>query len=242
MSVSNGKRDQTLKLFPSSESTRTSKASKSSFLRKKLQAEKLAPELKIAEQECEEEIRLLRVEAKRHAELLELEKTAEEKKLEVDYADALVIKDSNHIDDKDLAELPTDSVEDRVSRLYLNSDSNTQTVVDDKRPVGKESLTIPGGQEGDDNREIKPSVKLETRKPPGENTMFNTLATGPPGEPQVKLDQFFEKMLPTFIRIAKSSVPTFSGDPPEHSKFKAAFKVEVDKKEVYDATEKLKFD
>ena len=105
MSVSNGKRDQTLKLFPSSESTRTSKASKSSFLRKKLQAEKLALELKIAEQKCEEEIRLLRVEAKRRAELLELEKRAEEKKLEVAYEDALAIKDSNHgyNDDKDLA-------------------------------------------------------------------------------------------------------------------------------------------
>ena len=103
MSVSNGKRGQTLKLFPSSESTRTSKASKSSFLRKKHQAEKLALELQIAEQKCEEETRLLRVEAKRHAELLELEWTAEEKKLEVAYEDALAIKDSNHIDDKDLA-------------------------------------------------------------------------------------------------------------------------------------------
>ena len=142
----------------------------------------------------------------------------------------------------DLAGLPIDSIEDRVSRLYLNSDSDTQTVVDDKRPVGKESLTVPGGQEGDDNGEIKPSIKPETRKPPGENTMFNTPATGPPGEPQVKLDQFFEKMLPAFIKIVKPSVPTFSGDQPEYSKFKAAFKVEVDKKEVYDATEKLKFD
>ena len=80
------------------------------------------------------------------------------------YEDALTITDSNHIDDKDLAGLPIDSVEDRVSRLYLNSDSNTQTVVDDKRPVGKESLTVPGGQEGDDNGEIKPSVKPETKK------------------------------------------------------------------------------
>ena len=79
----------------------------------------------------------------------------------------------------DLAGLPIDSIEDRVSRLYLNSDSDTQTVVDDKRPVGKESLTVPGGQEGDENGEIKPSIKPETRKPPGENTMFNTPAIGP---------------------------------------------------------------
>ena len=58
-SVSNGKRDQTMKLFPSSESTNTSEASKSSILRRKLQADKLALQLKIAQQMCEEEIRLL---------------------------------------------------------------------------------------------------------------------------------------------------------------------------------------
>ena len=53
-------------------------------------------------------------------------------------------------------------------------------------------------------------------------------------------------MLPAFIKIVKPSVPKFSKDPLENlvstsSKFKAAFEVEVDKKEVYDATEKLKF-
>ena len=55
------------------------------------------------------------------------------------YEDALAIEDSNHgeIDDKDLAGLPVVSVEDRVSRLHLNSASNTQTVVDNKRPVRK---------------------------------------------------------------------------------------------------------
>ena len=56
MSVSNEQRDQTLKLFPSSESNSPSKANKSSILRKKLQAEKPALEIKIAEQKCEEEI------------------------------------------------------------------------------------------------------------------------------------------------------------------------------------------
>ena len=48
-------------------------------------------------------------------------------------------------------------------------------------------------------------------------------------------------MLPAFIKIVKPSVPKFSKDPLGYSKFKAAFEVEVDKKEVYDATEKLKF-
>ena len=69
------------------------------------------------------------------------------------YEDALAIEDSNQgdIDAMNLAGLPVDSVEDRVSRLHLNSTSNTQTVVDDKYPVGKESLTVPGVEEGDDN-------------------------------------------------------------------------------------------
>ena len=55
------------------------------------------------------------------------------------YEDALAIEDSNHgeIDDKDLAVLPVVSVEDCVSRLHLNSASNTETVVDNKRPVRK---------------------------------------------------------------------------------------------------------
>ena len=56
MSVSNGQRDRTLKFFPSSESNSTSKASKTSILRKKPQAAKLALELKIAEQKCDKEI------------------------------------------------------------------------------------------------------------------------------------------------------------------------------------------
>ena len=129
------------------------------------------------------------------------------------YEDALVIEDSNHgdIDDKNLAGLPVDRVEDRVSRLHLNSASNTQTIVDDKRPVVKESLNVPGVEEGDDNGRIKPNVKPETRKPRDENAMCSPPAT------------------------------KFTRDPLKYSKFKAAFKVEGDKKEVYDATEKLKF-
>ena len=142
-----------MKLFPASESTSSSKASKSSILRKNVQVEKLALELKIAKQKCEEEIRLLCFEAERRTELLELKRRAEKTKFEVAYEDALAIEDSDHgdIDDINLAGLPVDSVEGRVSRLHLNSTSNTQTVVDDKHPVGKESLTVPGVEEGDDN-------------------------------------------------------------------------------------------
>ena len=55
------------------------------------------------------------------------------------YEDALAIEDSNHeeIDDKNFAGLPVVGVEDCVSRLHLNSASNTQTFVDNKRPVRK---------------------------------------------------------------------------------------------------------
>ena len=48
-------------------------------------------------------------------------------------------------------------------------------------------------------------------------------------------------MLPAFIKIFKPSVPKLSGDPLEYSKFKEAFVADMGKKDVYDATEKLKF-
>ena len=82
--------------------------------------------------------------------------------------------------------------------------------------------------------------KPKTIKPRGENTMCNLPATVNPGEPQVKLDQFFQKILSVFTEIFKPSVPKFSGDPLEYSRFKTAFKVEDDKKEVYEPTEKRK--
>ena len=71
--------------------------------------------------------------------------------------------------------------------------------------------------------------------------MCSPAATGSPGERQVQLDQVFEKMLPAFIKIFKPSVPKLSGDPLEYSKFKEAFIADMGKKDVYDATEKLKF-
>ena len=71
-----------MKLFPASESTSSSKASKSSILRKNLQVEKLALELKIAKQKCSE--------AERRTELLELKRRAEKTKFEVAYEDALL--------------------------------------------------------------------------------------------------------------------------------------------------------
>jgi len=70
---------------------------------------------------------------------------------------------------------------------------------------------------------------------------LETSATVDPSVKASKIDLLFEKMLPAFVKIVKPNVPKFNGNPPEYSKFKAAFKVEVDKKEVYDATEKLKF-
>ena len=66
-------------------------------------------------------------EAERRTQLLELKRRADETKLEGAYEDTLAIEYSNYgnIDDKDLPGLPVDSVEDRVSRLHLNSASNT---------------------------------------------------------------------------------------------------------------------
>ena len=114
------------------------------------------------------------------------------------------------------------AIEGRVSRLHLRSASNSQTVVHDKRSLGKESLTVPGVEEGDDNGEIKPNVKPETRKPRGENTMCNPPATVSPGGPQVKLDRFFEKMPPAFTKIVKPRVPKFSGDPLEYGEVQSS--------------------
>ena len=59
--------------------------------------------------------------------------------------------------------MPVDSVQDWVSCLHLNSASNTQTVVGDNDPVGKESSTIPGGEVGEDSGEIM-SNKPKTKK------------------------------------------------------------------------------
>ena len=76
MSGNSELREQTPVLFTSEESTSSSKSSKSSILRKKLQAEKLALELKIAEKKCEEEIKLIRAEAEQCAVVLKLRKKA----------------------------------------------------------------------------------------------------------------------------------------------------------------------
>ena len=89
MSGKSEPREQTPVLFTSKGSTSSSKSSKSSILRKKLQAEKLALELKIAEQKCQEEIKLFRAEAERRAVVLELRKKAEESKLEYEFEDAI---------------------------------------------------------------------------------------------------------------------------------------------------------
>ena len=70
---------------------------------------------------------------------------------------------------------------------------------------------------------------------------MKTSATGDSDIQTSKTDQLFEEMLPAFVRIVKPIVQKFNGNPLEYSKFKTAFNVEVDKKEVYDATEKLKF-
>ena len=238
----NGRRDRTLPPFTSNESTTSSKSSKSSILRKKLQAEKLALELKIAERECEDEIKLLRAEAQQRAKLLELKKKAEGSRLEYQYEDAIAreerLSNNGDLNDiKELSELPIDSLHDRVSRLELNSAPNTQNITGDKQPDEQGKRVNSGGAA---EEEIKPS-KRETSESCGkrEPAWWENRATGNPSVSN--LDQLFEKMLPAFVKIVKPNIMKFSGNPLEYSKFKAAFKVEVDKRGVYDETEKLKF-
>ena len=125
---------------------------------------------------------------------------------------------------------------DRVSRLDLQITENTV--------VEKPHL--------EEIKSTKPEVVTEvSSEPPKKETCessiaigeaeLNTSATGDPTVQTSKIDQSFEKMLPAFVKIVKPNVQKFNGNPLEYSKFKAAFNVEVDKKEVYDATEELKF-
>ena len=60
--------------------------------------------------------------------------------------------------------------------------------------------------------------------------MYTPPATVNPGEPQVKLDQVFEKMLSVFTKIVRPSAPKFREDPLEYLRFNTALKVKVDKK------------
>ena len=82
--------DETPGLFTPSESTTSSKHS---LLRKKLQAEKLALELKIAEQTFANEIECLRAKQQQRAKLLKLQKKAEESRLEYEFEDAIAQED-----------------------------------------------------------------------------------------------------------------------------------------------------
>ena len=86
MNASNKGENKTPRLFSPSESTNSSKRS---VLRKKLQAEKLALELKIAEETFANEIEFLRAEQQQRAKLLELQKKAEESRLEYEFEDAI---------------------------------------------------------------------------------------------------------------------------------------------------------
>ena len=86
MSASNRGEDKTPQLFTPSESTTSSKRS---VLRKKLQAENLTLELKIAEQSFANEIECLRAEQQQRAKLLELQKKAEESRLEYEFEGAI---------------------------------------------------------------------------------------------------------------------------------------------------------
>ena len=125
MSASNRGEDKTPQLFSPSVSTTSSKRS---VLRKKSQAEKLALEQKMADQTFANEVESLRAEQLQRAKRLELQKKAEESRLEYDFENSITQEDgmSNKGDmDEELSEWPLDGVNDRVSRLDLEITENT---------------------------------------------------------------------------------------------------------------------
>lgn len=83
------RRDETPRLFTSNESTSSSRSSKFFILRKKMEADKLALEVKLAEQKFADEIECLRAEQQQRAKILELKKKAEELRLEYEFEDAI---------------------------------------------------------------------------------------------------------------------------------------------------------
>ena len=143
--------------------------------------------------------------------------------------------DNENIIDEELRKLPFDSVNDRVSHLGVNSTLNTQNTEVGEQIASKLHLTNPKESTGQDQVE-KVKLSDEQKLPAYENHI-----TGNRPFSMENFDQLFKNILPAFAKIVKPSVPRFNGNPLEYSKLKAAFKVEVDKKEVYDATEKLKF-
>lgn len=196
-----------------------------------MEAEKLALEVKLAEQKFADEMECLRAERQQRAKILELKKKAEELRLEYEFEDAIAMEGmSNNSDvDKELLKLPVDDMSDRVSRLDKNTAEND---VVDKPPIEPTNFT-------------KPELAKDELSEPCEKSEHGQadMKTGPknPSVEASNIDKLLEKMLPAFVKIVRPSVQKFNGNPLEFSKFKAAFKVEVDSKEVYDATEKLKF-
>ena len=137
------RRDETPRLFTSNESTSSSRSSKFFILRKKMEADKLALEVKLAEQKFADEIECLRAEQQQRAKILELKKKAEELRLEYEFEDAIAQEEgmSNNNDvDKELNELPVDDMSDRVSRLDKNTVEND---VVDEPPIEPTNFTKP---------------------------------------------------------------------------------------------------
>lgn len=192
-------------------------------MRKKLRGEKLALELKIAEQTFANETECLGAEQQQCAKLLELQKKAEESRLEYEFAIAQEEVMSNKSDsDEELNKLPLESVNDLVSRLDLEITENT---VVDKPHIEEIKSTKPDlVTEVSSDPYIKEACESSIAKGEAE---LKTSATGDPSVQTLKIDQLFEKMLPEFVKIVKPNVQKFN--------------VEVDKKEVYGATEKLQF-
>ena len=118
---------------------------------------------------------------------------------------------------------------DRVSRLGTNSTPVVQNAESDEQLASK----VDQSSLGDGTKE------LETQKINSSNAnkrpACDARATGMPSFSVNTIDQLFKNILPAFVKIVKPSAPKFKGNPLGYSKFKAVFKVEGDKREVYDA-------
>ena len=133
---------------------------------------------------------------------------AEESRLEYEFEDAIAQEEgmSNKGDiDEELSELPSDGVNDRVSRSDLEITENT--VVEKPHVEGIKSTKPEVVTEVSSEPRKKETCESSIAKGEAE---LKTFASGDPTVQTSKIDQLFEKMLPAFVKIVKPNVQKFN--------------------------------
>ena len=168
-----------------------------------MEADKLALEVKLAEQKFADEIECLRAEQQQRAEILELKKKAEELRLEYEFEDAIAQEEgmsNNDEVDKELNELPVHDMSDRGPRLDKNTAEND---VVDNPPIEPTKFTKP---------ELAKHELSEPRKDEkSESGQADSKVSANPSVQSSNIDKLLEKMLPAFAKIVKPSVQKFNG-------------------------------